>query len=146
MSGLDHDEDLSDLLNELRALVTGSQMLTGFLMILPFSQGFKAIEPPERPIFTAAFICALLSLILFIAPAAQHRLRRPIPDKEAFKRSATRHTILGLVPFSVALTLACQLVISSVMGDPFALVLSAVIALAIVTYWWAIPLIKRARQ
>lgn len=40
VEGSRHDEDLDDLLQELRMLLPGVQTLTTFLIILPFSQGF----------------------------------------------------------------------------------------------------------
>jgi hypothetical protein len=40
--------DLSDLLEELRILLQGTQVLTAFLIILPFQQGFPHIQPHER--------------------------------------------------------------------------------------------------
>jgi hypothetical protein len=44
------------------------------------------------------FLCTMTSFVLFMAPAAQHRLMRPLKDRAAFKRSANRPIIIGLVP------------------------------------------------
>lgn len=72
------DGDLSDLLQELRVLLPGIQTLTGFLIILPFSQGFSKIGQHEQWVYLALFVCAVSSLVLFTAPAAQHRWERPL--------------------------------------------------------------------
>lgn len=40
-------DDISEMLQELRVLIPGVQVLTGFLLILPFSQGFGSIALAE---------------------------------------------------------------------------------------------------
>ncbi len=73
-----HDvNDMTELLQELRILLPGAQLLTSFLIILPFTQGFSTIVQSEKRVFIATFLCSLASLVLFSAPAAQHRIMRP---------------------------------------------------------------------
>lgn len=100
------DTDLSDLLQELRVLLPGTQTLTAFLIILPFNQGFAQTQQGEKYVYLATFLCSICSLILFAAPAAQHRLQRPLRDREQFKMTANRLIVAGLVPLSCALPLA----------------------------------------
>src|SRR5690348_18472943 len=77
--------NLSDMLQELRVLLQGVQVLTGFLIILPFYQGFPALSSAQHAVYLATFCCALASLIIFSAPAAQHRLQWPLHDRTKFK-------------------------------------------------------------
>ena len=135
--------DLTELLQELRVLIPGVQVLTGFLVILPFSQGFARIPAAERWVYLAAFICALTSLVLFTAPAAQHRLERPLRDRARFKQFATGMTIVGLIPLSLSLVLTTQLVVSQTIGYGTALAVSLVVAVLIGGVWWAWPLEAR---
>lgn len=134
------DEDLSDLLAELRILLPGAQTLTAFLIILPFNSGFAQISRDERYVYVATFLCALASLILFAAPAAWHRLLRPLRDREGFKTRATQSVIAGLVTLSIALILATHLVLDAVLQRP---VLSwggaLVVAAFIGAIWWLFP-------
>jgi hypothetical protein len=141
--------DLSDLLEELRILLQGTQVLTAFLIILPFQQGFPQIQPHERWIYLATFVCSVSSLVLFSAPAAQHRLERPLrslSERVRFKVSATRLTITGLIPFSLALPLATHLVVTVVLGATAALATAALVAVLIGALWWAVPLAARQRR
>ena len=109
------DGDLSDLLQELRVLLPGSQTLVAFMIILPFNGGFADIQQGEKYVYVATFLCALASLVLFVAPAAQHRIQRPLRDREGFKLRANRLIVAGLVPLSFALILATQLVLDEVL-------------------------------
>lgn len=134
------DEDLSDLLSELRILLPSAQMLTAFLIILPFNSGFEQISQQERYVYVATFLCALISLILFAAPAAWHRLLRPLRDREGFKTQATRSVIAGLVTLSIALILATQLVLDAVLHRPWLSWCGAlVVAMLIGVIWWLVP-------
>ena len=83
------------MLQELRVLLPGSQTLTAFLVILPFNSGFSQIQDEERYVYLAAFLCSLLSLILFTAPAAHHRIQRPLRDRAQFKTISTRLMVAG---------------------------------------------------
>lgn len=83
------------MLTELRVLLPGSQLLTAFLIMLPFHSGFKQIIQTDKWIFMATFIFSITSLILFTAPAIQHRLMRPLRNRLKFKQFATRQIDRG---------------------------------------------------
>ena len=138
------DGDLTDLLSELRVLLPGAQTLTAFLVILPFNAGFSGITDYEKVVYVVTFLCSVLSLVLFTAPAALHRLQRPLRDRESFKTIATNFVIAGLVPLSIAIVLASQLVLSEVVTDRrVSWLVAGVVALVILSIWWIFPLIVR---
>ncbi|MGV3615721.1 MAG: DUF6328 family protein [Fimbriimonas sp.] len=140
------DSDFGDLLQELRILLNGVQVLVGFLIVLPFSEGFHRIEGNERWVYLGTFVCALTALIIFAAPAAQHRLMRPLPDRVRFKRFATRTVIAGLVPLSICLILSAHLVSQQVVGDQGASVVAALTTALIAGFWWIVPIAKRKKH
>lgn len=132
--------NLSDLLQELRVLLQGVQVLTGFLIVLPFYQGFGQLDPIEKGIYLATFACSIVSLIIFSAPAAQHRLEWPLRDRGQFKRFATRMIILGLVPSSLALALTAQLIVAQILGVRAGFVGGAFVLAIVGALWWLVPL------
>ena len=141
------DGDLSDLLAELRVLLPSAQTLTAFLIILPFNSGFAQVRQSEKYVYLATFLCAPTSVILFAAPAAQHRVQRPLPDREQFKLTANRLVVAGLVPLSLALILATQLVMAEVLRRPRpAWAIAGVVAVLIGAAWWVVPLRRKAQQ
>jgi len=89
------DEDLSDLLNEIRLLLPGTLLLVAFLIALPFNTGYTRVSQFDNAVYVALFLCAILSLLLFAAPAAQHRLMSPLRDRAAFPDVAVKMVEVG---------------------------------------------------
>jgi Na+(H+)/acetate symporter ActP len=139
------DPDLGDLLQELRILLQGAQVLTAFLIILPFNQLFDKLNTFEKYVYLATFLCAMISLALFTAPAVQHRLVRPLIKRVKFKNFATRMMIIGLVPLSVALICVVQLVVSQLVSFEASLVIAALFGLVLLAIWWVYPLLNKEK-
>ena len=137
--------DLSDLLSELRILLPGAQMLTAFLIILPFNGGFAKIVQTEKIVFLATFFLSMTSLVLLSAPAIQHRIMRPLNDRERFKRVADRIMMAGALSLAFAFTLGTNLVISEVFGHVAGIVACAIIAVLNMAMWWWMPMYLRHR-
>jgi O-antigen/teichoic acid export membrane protein len=137
---LPEDGDFSDMLSEMRIVLPGAQMLAAFLIILPFNGGFRQIVQTEKYVFLATLFFALTSLILLSAPAVQHRVMRPLMDRERFKRYATRQIVAGSVALGIALVLGTNLVVSEVFGHGVGLIGAAIIGVIVATVWWLLPL------
>lgn len=102
--------DLTDLLSELRVLLPTAQLLSAFLITVPFTPGFPTIAANEKGVFVATFILSIVSLILLSAPAVQHRLVRPLRNRAAFKRLASAQILCGSVALALALVLVVLLI------------------------------------
>lgn len=143
---LHQDGDLSDMLSELRILLPGAQMLTAFLIILPFNGGARQIIQADRYVFLATFFFALTSLVLLSAPAIQHRLMRPLISKSRFKRMASRQIIAGACALGIAFILGTNLVISEVFGTVLGILSGAAMALLIGSVWWMLPMYLKRKH
>lgn len=143
---LREDGDMSDMLSELRILLPGAQMLTAFLIILPFNGGGRQIIQDERIVFLATFFFALASLVLMSAPAIQHRLMRPLISRERFKRVATRQIVAGSFSLALAFTLGTNLVISTVFGKMIGNVASCTMAVLILLLWGVLPMYLKCKH
>nr|WP_315249549.1 DUF6328 family protein [uncultured Duganella sp.] len=133
------DDDLSDMLAELRVLLLCAQLLTAFLMTLPFSQGFRQIVQSEKWVFLATFLCAVISLVLFTAPAVQHRVVRPLSNRQGFKQLASKQILVGAATLSCALVLGVELVTAEVFGHRLGTILAGLTAVMIGFLWWVWP-------
>jgi hypothetical protein len=140
------DGDLSDMLSELRILLPGAQMLTAFLIILPFNGGARQIIQAERYVFLVTFFCALISLVLLSAPAIQHRLMRPLISKSRFKRIASRQIVAGSCALGFALILGTNLVLSEVFGALIGIIAGAAMAALIASVWLVLPLYLKRKH
>lgn len=139
--------DLSDLLSELRILLPGAQMLTAFLIILPFNGGFAKIVQAENIVFLLTFFLSMTSLVLLSAPAIQHRVMRPLQDRERFKRVADRIMMCGAFSLALAFILGTNLVMSEVFGHIAGIVACVLMGTLIICMWWWLPLhLKHARK
>ncbi len=141
----DDPNSLAELLQELRILLQGTQLLAGFLVVLPFSEGFARIESGEKTVYLVTFLCTLTSLILFSTPALHHRLQRPLVNRIQFKNFASRMMLIGAIPLSLAIVLAAQLAISEVVGEIAATMVALGVAALVVAAWWVAPFVFRNR-
>ncbi len=66
------DRNWTSLLQELRVVQTGVQLLTGFLLMLPFQQRFEVLGLHTVYLATVAF--SVGATILLVAPVGMHRL------------------------------------------------------------------------
>ena len=135
----DDPNSLAELLQELRILLQGAQLLAGFLIVLPFSQRFADIASVEKGMYLGAFLATLASLILFSAPALHHRLQRPLTNRIQFKNFSTRMVVLGAIPLSIAVPLATHVATSEIAGEGVATVIALVVAASILFVWWLSP-------
>jgi hypothetical protein len=63
----------SDLLQELRVMQTGAQLIAGFLLTLPFQQRFTTLDTAQRALYLGLVILALLTTGLIMTAVAVHQ-------------------------------------------------------------------------
>ncbi len=100
----------------------------------------------EKWVYVATFLCSLVSLVILSAPAAQHRLQRPLIDRVQFKQYATRLILIGLVPLSLALILSTHLVVAEVLGIGLGIAVASIVALLIAGLWWWMPVHRKQKE
>ena len=69
------DRELIELLNEIRIVLPGAQVLFAFLLSLQFLSRFDLLTRVDRDAYYAAFLCTAVGTIMLMAPSANHRLR-----------------------------------------------------------------------
>ena len=136
----EHDpENLTDMQQELRILLPGAQILTAFLIILPFNTGFERVQRAEQWVYLAAFASSLASLIFFSAPAARHRLARPLigADRVHYKDVSNRLILAGLAALSLGLALVTHFVVNEIIGGLASTVAAFLVLGVIGAVWWS---------
>lgn len=67
------DRNWSDLLQELRVMQTGTQIVTAFLMTLPFQARFAEVASHLQGWYLALLVTAVLLTVLMLLPVVIHR-------------------------------------------------------------------------
>jgi hypothetical protein len=67
------DRNWNDLLQELRITQTGLQLVSGFLLTLPFTQVFDELDQAQRALYLILVVVASVSVGLNLTPVMMHR-------------------------------------------------------------------------
>jgi len=90
------DRNWAELLQELRVLQTGVQILAGFLLTLPFQQRFEKLDDWEVGLYLANVVIAALTTAFILLPVSVHRRLFRKRLKEALVSSADTITKIAL--------------------------------------------------
>jgi hypothetical protein len=139
------DRNWTSLLQELRVVQTGVQLLTGFLLTLPFQQRFDVLSPQMRDAYLATVACSVSATVLLIAPVGIHRLLFRRHRLQVLVSAAHRCAYAGLALLGLALTGVTVIVFAAVAGSSAALVAGACALTLFTFFWWVLPLVLRTR-
>jgi hypothetical protein len=114
----DLDQEWSELIEEHRLAMPGTQVLFAFLLILPFQQRFEKLDDGQVYVYFSALICAAIAIVLLIAPTSTHRIRWRQQDKEALLGLANRTAIAATVFISLGMTASVYLITDFLFGEP----------------------------
>jgi len=147
----EHEQDrlnreLIELLNELRVVLPGVQVLFAFLLTVPFSNQFDKITNGQRQVFFATFLFTTAATALLIAPSAYHRLRWRQHDKQKLLETSNRLSIGGMVFLTFALVCAAFLVTDLLFHAAVAASVTALVASFFLWFWWGLPLLRRLQD
>lgn len=140
------DRELGELLQELRVLLPGVQVLFAFLLTVPFSNRFEQLNDTEQALFLGALVCAAAASALLVAPSAFHRLRFRDRDKEWMIIASNRLAIAGTIFLAISMTSALFLVAEFIYGARVASVATVVVGSLFFVVWYLIPLVRHARD
>jgi Family of unknown function (DUF6328) len=140
------DRNVMELLNELRVVGIGVQVLFGFLLSLPFTNGFHRLDAAGRDMYLATVLLAALSIALLVTPVAYHRLLFRRHEKESLVRVTNGCAIAGLVTVGLAVSVAVALVTRLVAPGLPAVLITAIAACAFAGLWFLLPLSRRDRD
>ncbi len=140
------DRELMELLQELRVILPGVQVLFAFLLTVPFSTRFGAANDTERAVFFVAFLATTMSAVMLIVPGVWHRLQFRRRDKEDLILASTRLTVAATVALAVAMTAVVFLIGEVLYGTAAGIASAGVTAAVIGLLWYASPLARRLQR
>jgi hypothetical protein len=140
------DRELMELLQELRVILPGVQVLLAFLLTAPFQQRFAQLPGSLRNAFFASIVCATVATVLLIAPSAHHRLRWRAGEKERLLRIGNQMALWGTVFLAAAIVLALYVVTNVLFTTDLALWTTLGFIVAFVGIWYVLPMVGRPSE
>lgn len=140
------DRNWIEVLQELRVLQTGTQILTGFLLALAFQPAFADLDSGQKGLYLTLIALSALSAVLALAPVAAHRMLFRAGAKAAIVSAghACLLAALGIVSFLLAGVVG--FVFDVVIGEAAGWIAGGSLAVAAVAGWVVAPLAIRARR
>lgn len=140
------DRNWGDLLQELRVVQTGVQLLTGFLLTLPFQQKFGQLTSAERGVYLFAVATSIVATGFLQAPVSVHRALFRRHRRKETVQLAHRLAIVGIVSLAWAIVAVVTLIFTVLVGWTWGITAAAVTAVLLVVLWLLVPWSVRTRS
>jgi len=137
------DRNLIELLQEVRVVQTGVQILFGFLLTVAFQPRFAKLSSFQKADYFGTLAVAATTVILLTAPSAWHRILFRQRDKEHLVEIANRFTVAGLAAMGLTMIGVVMLLSDLTFPPALTIAITTVAVLACSTLWYAMPLTRR---
>ena len=139
------DRELIELLNEVRVAMPGVQVLFGFLLTVPFQQGFQRINETQRYVYFVTLLLAAGATAMLIAPSAFHRILFREHQKPRIVKQGSRQLLTGLGFLALAMTGAVFLITDILFGTTTVVAVVAGVAVLYAWMWFGVGLVRKLR-
>jgi len=133
------DRKWGDLLQELRVLQTGVQLLAGFLLTLPLQDRFEELDEFQRDFYLALVVLAGVTTALVLTPVAAHRTLSGRQVKDRLVRTAGKIAILALGAVALLVVGITTFVFDVVVDRTWAAVVGAAMAVVLIGLLVVLP-------
>jgi hypothetical protein len=140
------DRNFADLLQEVRVVLTGVQLLFGFLLALAVSDRFRTIDPAMKTLYVGVLVTAALTIGLLVAPVCYHRRVFQCGRKQELVWASHWLVTAGLVTMWLTVLGAVVVVLSLVLYTAMALLLAGLLGAVFAGMWWLLPAVVRTRS
>jgi len=139
------DRNWAHILQELRVVQTGMQILTGFLLTLPFQQRFSDLQGFEKDLYLITLAMSAAATIVLVSPVAMHRLLFRRHALAVLVEQGQRFAVIGLALLGGALTGVLALTFDVVVNRATGLIAGGSAVLLATTAWCWYPLLLARR-
>lgn len=133
------DRNFVELLQELRVLQTGVQILFALLLTVAFTETFERADSFQRIVYVLTLVCCALSTALLMAPVAYHRALFQRGRKADLVAAAHRLLQAGMVVLAAAVIGSLLLVIDQVAGRVTGLLVAPLLGAVFLLLWFVLP-------
>lgn len=128
-----------EILQELRVTQTGTQILLGFLLTIPFQAAFTDLDGGQIVVYLTLVIVAAVATILALSPVALHRALFRRDAKPQLVLAANVLLRLALAAIALALSGTVFLIFDVVVGHTAAFIAGGVTLAATLAMWAVLP-------
>ena len=140
------DRNWSEVLQEVRVLQTGTQILTGFLLALAFQPAFADLTGSQQAFYLGLVVLSALSSIVALAPVALHRALFQQRAKAEVVRFGHFALVAALGTVAVLVVGVVAFVFDVVLGGSAFWWALIPLGLFLFALWLVVPAILRARR
>ncbi len=144
-SELDDEDDRDELrtryyglLQELRVLLPGVQVLVAFMLAVPFAKRFSDLDAGATAVFGSALVTSMLSVVSFMTPISLHRFGMRTARSNRLQLSIVC-TQVGILLLGVSMLLSLILVLSFLFNWIVTVVLVGLMGSAMIGLWILLP-------
>ena len=133
-----------ELLQEIRVTQTGVQILTGFLLMVPFSAGFLDLSGRQRVIYLVVLAGSILTTGLAMAPVALHRTLFRHRRRELLVDVGQVCATSALATLALTIAGVAQLAVEVVLGESLGWIGFTVTLVVFAVLWFVLgPVLDR---
>ena len=133
------DRNWNELLQELRILQTGVQILAGFLLTLPFQQRFVDLDSYQRGLYLVLVAVAVATMGMLVTPVSVHRAVFRQQVKPSLVTESDRLARICLALVGLLMAGAASLAFDVVAGRGAGIAVAVALIAGFGTLWWIMP-------
>jgi hypothetical protein len=135
----------SELLQEIRVVQTGSQILTGFLLTIAFQPTFDSLDRFQVTLYMCLIFAAAATTVAGLAPVSLHRRLFRKREKDRVVEVADVFVKATMAGVAIVLAGTLTLITDIVVGRTAGFIAAGVCIVSLFTVWLLIPSTVRRR-
>ena len=140
------DRNWTEILQELRVIQAGSQIITGFLLAAAFQQRFEDLSATGYAIYFALLGTAIMTTVIGLTPVMVHRRLFRAGAKAPLVQLGNRLATMALIGVGVTLAGIVLLIVELVAGLVPGLIAAGGALIGIALLWLLLPERVRRRR
>ncbi|MGW4379770.1 DUF6328 family protein [Kitasatospora sp. NPDC004531] len=140
------DRRWTELLQEVRVVQTGAQILFGFLLSVVFMPRFTSLSDFERGLYVTTVVLGALATGALIAPVAYHRLLAGRRLKPELVDATARLVAIGVLLLALTVGSALLLLLHVAVGGPAAGAIVGGVMAWFAVWWLVLPWLLMRRN
>jgi hypothetical protein len=137
------DRNWADVLQELRVLQAGTQILTAFLLAIAFQPRFTELDDFQLVLYLTLVSVSIVTTVLSLLPVSAHRIMFRHLVKEATVRIGDRMLRAVIVGVSLSMIGTAMLIFDFVISREAGILAAVAVAVIVVALGFLVPLAVR---